>query len=352
MRWPPGPLVTPRLDTSVRGPVDLTTRSLADLPSVGAKAAQLGELYQIPTTMMSNCASGWPLPTAPFAIPLVHSLEHFEASGATAILESRRATPAFVADPAVRAAALAEVRAAIMAHPVDPTLMAAVSAEIRARFGDETVRLRSSSNTEDLPGFSGAGLYLSVSAALDDPDRDLETGIKTVWSSLWLARGYDERELAHVDHRATAIAVLVHEAFGDERANGVAISRNILDPVYGDAYYFNAQAGEASVTNPAPGVSSDEGLYSFGFNPPTVYRGRSSLVTGPVLPPAEVEALMCALNVIHDHFRAVIDPTRENHWFAVDIEWKRLGPERRLLIKQARPYNFGNAVVPTDCREF
>ena len=57
-------------------------------------------------------------------------------------------------------------------------------------------------------------------------------------------------------------------------------------------------------------------------------------------------------HVIHDHFRDVIDPKHENHWFAVDIEWKRLGPERRLLIKQARPYNFGNADVPTDCREF
>jgi hypothetical protein len=351
-RWPPGPLVTPRLDTSVRGPIDLTTRGLADLPSVGAKAAQLGELYQIPTASMRTCASGWPLPATPFAIPVVHGLEHFEASGAAALFESRRATPAFVADPAARAAALSEVRAAIMAHPIDPALLAAVTAEIRARFGAATVRLRSSSNTEDLPGFSGAGLYQSVSAALDDEHRDLETGIKTVWSSLWLARAYDERELAHVDHRAAAIAVLVHEAFPDERANGVAISRNILDPIYGDAYYFNAQAGEASVTNPAPGVSSDEGLYSLGYTPPLTYRGRSSLVAGPVLAPAEVTGLMCALGVIHDHFRAVIDPQGENHWFAVDIEWKRLGPERRLLIKQARPYNFGNAAVPTDCREF
>ena len=47
-RWPPGAVVAPRLDTSVRGPVDLRGRAASPTcPSVGAKAAQLGELYQI-----------------------------------------------------------------------------------------------------------------------------------------------------------------------------------------------------------------------------------------------------------------------------------------------------------------
>ncbi len=174
-----------------------------------------------------------------------------------------------------------------------------------------------------------------------------------MWASLWLPRAYDERELAHVDHRSTAMGVLVHEAFPDERANGVAISRNILDPIYGDAYYFNAQAGEASVTNPAPGVTSDEGLYQFG------------LIAADHLHGAQQPGHRTGAGTVGDrgadvragrHPRPLSRrdsiPTGENHWFAVDIEWKLLGPERRLLIKQARPYNFGNAAVPTDCREF
>jgi hypothetical protein len=36
----------------------------------------------------------------------------------------------------------------------------------------------------------------------------------------------------------------------------------------------------------------------------------------------------------------------------MDIEWKLVGPERQLVIKQARPFSFGRADVPTDCREF
>ena len=64
---------------------------------------------------------------------------------------------------------------------------------------------------------------------------------------------------------------------------------------------------------------------------------------------------MCALGAIHRHFQARLDPLGENRWFAVDIEWKLLGPERRLLIKQARPYSFGDSAgawdVPADCRE-
>jgi len=247
------------------------------------------------------------------------------------------------------------VQAAILKAPVEPGLLAAVADEIRGRFGaGKRVRLRSSSNTEDLPGFTGAGLYTSVSAAVEDPDPDLDVaaGLRTVWASLWTPRAYDEREEALVDHAASAMGVLIEPAFTNERANGVAISRNILDPIYGDASYFNAQAGEASVTNPAPGVTSEQGTFESGQPPRVQYTSRSSLVDGHVVTTDELTTLMCALGAIHNHFRARLDPTRANRWFAMDIEWKLVGPERQLVIKQARPYSFGRADVPTDCREF
>jgi hypothetical protein len=197
-------------------------------------------------------------------------------------------------------------------------------------------------------------LYTSVSAAADDPDPklDVASGLRTVWASLWTPRAYDEREQALVDHAAAAMGVLVEPAFTNERANGVAISRNILDPIYGDASYFNAQAGEASVTNPAPGVTSEQGTFQDGVPPAIEYTSRSSLVDGAVVSDGELQTLMCALHAIHNHFRARLDPTHANHWFAMDIEWKLVGPERQLVVKQARPYSFGRAEVPKDCREF
>ncbi|MEA2697934.1 MAG: hypothetical protein QOI66_2205, partial [Myxococcales bacterium] len=124
-------------------------------------------------------------------------------------------------------------------------------------------------------------------------------------------------------------------------------------PIYGDAYYFNAQAGEASVTNPAPGVTSEQGLYDWFTSPASVdYQSRSGLITGPVLRRQELDDLMCALSFIHRHFKQRLDPMNQNRWFAADIEWKLVGPDRKLLIKQARPYSFGHADVPADCREF
>ena len=66
----------------------------------------------------------------------------------------------------------------------------------------------------------------------------------------------------------------------------------------------------------------------------------------------EVRNASCYLNAIHQHFRRLLDPDQENAWFAVDIELKLLGPERQLLIKQARPYSFGQVEIPADCREF
>ena len=149
------------------------------------------------------------------------------------------------------------------------------------------------------------------------------------------------------------MAVLVHQAW-QETAQGVAISRNALHATRESEYYINAQIGEASVTNPAPGTTSDEIVYT---PPPrrskADYQARSSLSRGSdVLSFAEIQNLGCALESIHLHFRPLLDPEQTNRLFAMQIEWKLIGPERRLLVKQARPYNFGTIDAPTDCREF
>jgi hypothetical protein len=98
MRRPPGPRVAPRLDTNLRGLQELAGRGLEDLPSVGAKAAQLAELMRIESADPA-CAGHIPTPPIALAIPVVHSLDHAAASGATTLLASHRARPEFAADP-------------------------------------------------------------------------------------------------------------------------------------------------------------------------------------------------------------------------------------------------------------
>ncbi len=46
------------------------------------------------------------------------------------------------------------------------------------------------------------------------------------------------------------------------------------------------------------------------------------------------------------------DVSQAHRWFAIEFEFKLVGPERRLVIKQGRPYGFGAADIPLDCREF
>jgi len=292
------------------------------------------------------------VPADAFAVPVAYYLDHLEVSGARAELARQLARPEFRTDPTVRGEGLRAVRELIASQPVDGALLTELEAAIRVRYGTRRVRLRSSSNTEDLVAFNGAGLYTSRGAALDDPERRVEDALRTVWASLWTQRAYDEREMGHIDQSAVAMGVLVHAAFRSEAANGVGVSRNILDPNRGDMHYFNVQVGEASVTNPAPGVSSDEYLYRFGRSPRVVYQHRSSLTSYDIMSGAEADHIACTLAAIHDHFRALLDPAEEDRWFAMDVEFKLVGPERDLVVKQARPYSFGSAEPAPGCREF
>ncbi|MET0342049.1 MAG: PEP/pyruvate-binding domain-containing protein [Polyangiales bacterium] len=350
-RRPTGPKVVAPSDLRVREPMPLAGRGLADLPAIGAKAAQFAELYRV-TPLTGACFdSPFAVPDAAFAIPIIHYVEHFEASGAAALLRARSAEPAFRADPDARAAALSAVRDAITRHPVEPTLLAQIEALVRARWSTRRVRFRSSSNVEDLPTFSGAGLHTSISAELGDDQRAVADAMRTVWASLWNLRAYDEREAANLDHDSARMGVLVHEAELGEAAQGVGISRDLLDVARDDVYYVNAQVGEATVTNPAPGVTTEQLLYTTRLGEPEVsYQTRSSLAEGrPVLDAVQLQSVACALESVHAHYRELLDPEYRDRLFAMQIEFKfeRAG---RLVVKQARPQPFGHVTPPVDCR--
>jgi hypothetical protein len=354
-RTPTGPRVAPRLDPSLRGVVDLAARGLADLPAIGAKAAQLAELGRVRSTQAA-CPGPIAAPDQSFAIPVVHYLEHFERSHARALLEAGMQRPEFRVDLRARDEVLATVRKRILDTPVDTALMREIEAAILERFGQKRLRFRSSSNTEDLQGFNGAGLYESVPAAIGDADRPVDGALKAVWASLWNTRAYDEREFGHIDQSKVAMGVLVHPSFLSEEANVIAISRDVLDPTRADIHYLNAQQGEASVANPAPGVTTEQMIHHWRWipNTPVVeYQAKSSLTHGAdVLTIDDVLKISCRLRAVHEYFQLLLDPTLQNRWFAMDVEVKLVGPERTVVFKQARPYTFGRAARPSDCREF
>ena len=211
--------------------------------------------------------------------------------------------------------------------------------EMHASFPEGTsLRYRSSTNNEDLPGFNGAGLYDSKT---QDPEETVADGIdkslKGVFASLWNFRAFSEREFHRIDHSAAAMGVLVHPNYSDERANGVAAS---FDPFYNGPgrYYVNTQLGEDLVTNPVAHSVPEELLLFPGGS--YVVLSTSNLVpSGQLLmSDAQLDQLAQHLTTIHDHFEALYNP-RRGEPFAMEIEFK-ITAEDILAIKQARPWVF------------
>jgi hypothetical protein len=298
----------------------------------GGKAAHFGALARI---------DGVPHPKA-FAIPLYYYKQFMEQNGFDDLVTALLADTSFQNDAATRATKLAELRAAMMTAPVDPAFESLLLAKL-AEFPNTRMKFRSSTNAEDLDGFTGAGLYTSVAGDPGDDDRPVLDAVREVWSSVWYFKAFEERSYRGIDHLAVGMAMLVHRSFPDEEANGVALTNNPYDTSgLSPAFYVNAQLGGASVVLPAAGVSTDQYLHYFSqTGQPVVYLGRSNLTAAGahVLTDAQVLELSTALDKIHSYFRASYGTGVD--WYAMDVEWKfdgAPGETPALFIKQARPY--------------
>ena len=199
------------------------------------------------------------------------------------------------------------------------------------------VRCRSSTNNEDLPGFSGAGLYTSKTQHLDEGH--ISKSIKQVYASMWNFRAYEERDFYRVDHFMAAMGVLCHPNFQEEQSNGVGIS---LDPIYetDSTFYLNTQVGESLITNPDPNSVPEEILL---YENPTQGGGYLVLSLSNLVNPGELvmdqiylDQMRDYLSVIHDEF-AVLYEVEGIDGFGMDIEYK-VTAQDQLAIKQARPW--------------
>jgi phosphoglucan,water dikinase len=80
---------------------------------------------------------------------------------------------------------------------------------IRDTFGPECrLAVRSSSNSEDLPGLAGAGLYDSVVGVTV---AEVNKAVARVWTSLWTSRAFQSRSQAGIAHDQARMGVLIQE---------------------------------------------------------------------------------------------------------------------------------------------
>jgi hypothetical protein len=243
----------------------------------------------------------------------------------------------FASDTALREAILNDLRWLMRNAPVDPTFAAALDARAQEIFGTEKLRLRSSTNAEDLDGFTGAGLYDSVGAFASGADAaSLE--VRKVFASLWNFRAFEERAFWGIDHQKVKMAVAASRAYPGEAANGVLLTRNPTDPTT-EGMYVNVQLGETPVTNPeggalpevlvivpAPASSIQVRRLAFSSLSPET----------PVLTDQQVTDLFVAASKAQSRFSSLYK--KAPGALTLDLEFKYLAPDNRLVIKQARPY--------------
>ena len=244
------------------------------------------------------------------------------------------ADASFKLDTALRDAVLGNLRYLIEHTPVDPAFGALLDTRIAEVFQTAKVKIRSSTNCEDLPNFSGAGLYNSYGAHASGTDAGSKV-ITKVFSSVWSFRGFEERSFWNIDHTAVRMGCAINAAFTDELANGVLITANIADPtVYG--MYVNVQKGEESVTNPTGGALPE--IFSIlGDTGYQVVRQRFSSLSPstPLLSDGEVAVLYQAADKARRHFAPLYGLGPEQ--LILDMEFK-LTSAHKIVFKQARPY--------------
>jgi hypothetical protein len=328
----PAQVQVPPRDLTVRTIVVLDNAGHGDIPAIGAKAANLAELRKLLGGLIVPEGLGVPF----------HFYDRFmRENGFYDEVRTIMADPAFRDDRETRDRLLAAFRKRIKRAPVPQQLGDSLEA-MRPTFSpDKPLRCRSSTNSEDLEGFNGAGLYDSYTHRPDEGR--VEVTVKKVWASLWNLRAFEEREFYRIDHFEASMAVLVHANFDDELANGVALTKNVYFPDF-EGFYINVQVGEALVTNPDPNAVPEELLVmqdagdqaSTRFE--TIYIRRSSLTQegAPVLSQGQIDLLTEKLRLIQSHFRDVYGQGA-NAAFAMDVEFK-FDATGRLVIKQARPW--------------
>ncbi len=323
-RRPKQPQV-PRLDLRESRLLDVAQLRLADTRFAGAKAAQLGEV---------NAIGGLATPGG-FVIPLSYYRAHAETTGVLAELPARLADPEFVRDSTTRARWLDGVRASIEKQPVDAALLQQVRERIQSIAPGSRWILRSSTNAEDLAGFTGAGLYRSVRIDAGAGEAQIAAAIAQVWASVWLQGAFEERAWYRVDHAHVGMAILAQPFVDGAFANGVAITANPFTE-FRPGYLVNAQVLGGSVTGAGGNEVPEQHLiYTYTGLFESELLSRSSKLPGAtLLGDGELRALQDVLGRLHGHFMKRWS-RRAN---AVDVEFLLAGADRHIVVLQARPY--------------
>jgi hypothetical protein len=221
-----------KLDLSRNTPVPLDQLSASDSGrTVGPKAAKLGELKR---HYPDAVARGVALPFGVFRQAALDRPWPGDASGETTVFEwmqgQYRTLDALPEGPG-REQRTEAFRAAlyetIVATPITDEFRRSLQNELYEVFGTGTLPglfIRSDTNVEDLPGFTGAGLNLTLPNVVG-LDALLE-GIPRVWASPFTSRAFAWRQALMEQPEHVYTSVLLLESVPIEKS-GVLVTRDI-----------------------------------------------------------------------------------------------------------------------------
>lgn len=337
--------------------LDLTVQELAQLDDlratdsgrvVGPKAAKLGELRALYPGQVSRGLA------IPFGIFRQEVFEKTHPSGGT-VFEWMVASYAQLAKQPVESAQHAEQTEAFRAELYELVLNTKVSAEFESKlraamketFGSDNppgVFVRSDTNVEDLAGFTGAGLNLTLPNVVGFDN--LLQGIKRVWASPFTARAFAWRQshMSKPEHVYTSILLLESVASdksgvlvtqdidtGDRNVVSVAVNEGLGGAVDGQAAESLRIALDgssvqvlATATAPWRRAPAPEGGLSI----------LASSGNDAVLEPIEIDQVIDFAKHLPDKFPSIADD--DGNSAPADVEFGFVNNQLRLF--QVRPF--------------
>jgi rifampicin phosphotransferase len=324
-------------------PSDLKTKRLAGIGEMravdsiryGSKSANLGE-------MLHARLPGVIVPDG-FTVPF-HWYDRFmKNNGFDRVIDTLTDDITFVHNPKVRRQKLEELRSQIQSGKFDPELRAEIIKRWKTQLRGRPVFVRSSSNSEDLPNFSGAGLYSSVPNVLTE--EKLIDAVKKVWASLWKFEAYEARVRNYVSQKDVYMSALIQLGVDMEKG-GVMITKDPFDDRNKNAVYISAVCGHNSKVVDNTGIP-EQILFtprSNSVSVMTISQQENALAFDPngdlkettdkcagakkrVLTDLQARSLATAAIKIRSAFGGKNEQ---------DIEWGIL--DGRIYIVQARPY--------------
>ncbi len=231
---PPDEVIPPSdLKTTALGPLGKMRK--ADSVKYGSKSANLGE-------MLFKKIPGITVPDG-FTVPFYWYDKFMKDNGFYDTIINLMDENDFVHNPKFRRQKLDEFRTTIQKGKFDEQLKKDIIARWKTQLGGKPVFVRSSSNSEDLPNFSGAGLYSSVPNVIEE--EKLIEAVKKVWGSLWKFEAYEARVRNYVSQTDVYMSALIQVGVDMEKG-GVMITKDPFDDRNINSVYISAVCGHNS----------------------------------------------------------------------------------------------------------